>query len=129
MFYNTLVLLLSTVTAAIYDSNLYTLGDNLLTNPGFDLPLLSPPTSYTMQASIPGWTCTVNCQVVNIDRRCTYFGKTCSVSFTQGVDLITSVNMDHYFQSIQIENSGKYYLSLLGCQVSAHPSAMCSKCQ
>ena len=112
MFYY--LFLLPLVTSSVYNPQEYELGPNLIVNSKFDTPYIPPPTQFfKIPSSILGWNCSHTCQVVHVNRRCAGKSKTCTVSFEQGIDLLSSSTIDHYYQDIKIETSGQYYLSLL----------------
>lgn len=49
---------------------------------------------------MPGWNCTVDCQHVNIQKRCSGAPTpvVCETSFTQAVDIDSDFVIDHYTQ-------------------------------
>ena len=54
------LLLIGISHSAIYDTNVYTLGSNLVVNPSFTSPDLNG-SRYIMTTSVPGWRCTPKC--------------------------------------------------------------------
>ena len=61
---------LTILVTALYDPSKYQLGGNLVSNYQFDNPFLGTQESVYYSLGMPGWNCTVDCQHVNIQKRC-----------------------------------------------------------
>ena len=107
-----LLFLLSSVFSQGYDPNLFSLGNNIVINPTFSDPnLVAPRASKLISTGILGWNCTIQCQVVNIPRRCAEKNITCNTTFIQAIEFDSKRGfVDHYSQNIQINTEGKYLL-------------------
>ena len=85
-----LFFILPLLHAQTYNPNLYELGDNLLVNPSFTSPVMTPNvTIENFPPTILGWNCTTYCQLKNIPLYCSINSLTCNVNYTQVIDLIS----------------------------------------
>jgi hypothetical protein len=105
-------LLICVISGMLYDPALYSLDTNLVTNPTFSSPALGGSMTGFYGTSISGWSCTVNCQVVNIPVMCTNFGLSCANNYTQGIDLDSQGVFELVRQSIAISTVGDYLLTV-----------------
>jgi hypothetical protein len=62
--------------------------------------------------SISGWSCSVNCQIVNIPVMCTNFGLPCTNNYTQGIDLDSNNQFELVRQPITISTAGSYIMTV-----------------
>ena len=112
-----IVLILLPVTFGVpYDTNLYSLGSNLVNNSMFLTPDLTNKTmDYYEYGPIDlGWTCNALCELFYIQRRCANRSATCNISFTQGIDVDTQKDrQDNIYQDITITTAGQYYFRVL----------------
>lgn len=101
------VVLISIVKSqSLYNSSLYTLGDNLLLNGNFTYPIIPSGTSYTIYTgSIPGWVCDISCDVKNMAETCSSAGFPCDINFTKGVDFESSFKVNALIQNVSINAS------------------------
>lgn len=98
---------------ASYNSSLYTLGSNLITNHNFSLPVIPNGTAYSLYSgSIASWTCKNICDVKNIPETCSISGVPCDVNFTKGIDLDTNNSLHTISQAINFNTTGSYYLHI-----------------
>ena len=107
-------LLITLTQTLLYDPSQYQLGNNLIANSAFDNPFLATLSSVYYSLGMPGWNCTVDCQHVNVNRRCAEAPTpvTCNVSFVQAVDVDSDFVIDHYTQNIPITTAGQYLLTV-----------------
>ena len=83
-----IILLFVCAYSQTYDPSLYSLGSNLIFNPTFSDPALSPGSMVSFYpGSITGWSCDSSCQVTSIIEICSSFSLACSNNFTQSLDL------------------------------------------
>ena len=102
----------ATIEAQIYDPNLFTPGSNLVSNPTFSTPSLGGSMTHFITGGFSGWTCDLNCQMVDIPQLCTSFGVPCSNNYSQGIDLDYAGNFYILSQTIHISNPNQYLLSV-----------------
>ena len=110
-----LLLLLPLAHSFTYDPSIHSLGYNIINNHNFETPSLAGSESQFYSLGIQGWNCTVDCQVVDVKKRCANapLGSiACLTSFKQAVDIDSDFVMDHYIQNIHIKDPGLYYLLL-----------------
>ena len=110
--YFLLLLLFSTSLVSTYDPSLFQLQHNIVSNHQFQNPFLPTQTSVYYSLGMPGWNCTVDCQHINIQKRCQNAPTpvSCQTSFQQAVDIDSDFVMDHYTQNIMISTEGQYFL-------------------
>lgn len=104
-FYSSKTVLLLLVAACIgagqlYDSNLYSLGSNIIINPSFSSPILPSGTISKMynRLGITGWTCRIKCRLTDIPNTCLQMGLSCNTSYTQAMGLISMGTMEDVSQ-------------------------------
>lgn len=93
MLYAFLLLLVMRVSSSqtLYDPSIYYLGSNLIINPDFAEPQISPLVDNELYNNgINGWNCTTKCQLKKIVPYYTSKGKICNTNFSQGMDLDSS---------------------------------------
>ena len=98
----------------LYDSSLYSLGPNIITNPVFAEPALAAGLSGKIisNSAIPGWSCSIKCWLANIPLTCQSNGLTCSNNYTQAVDLISKGTVELVTQDITITSAASYLFSV-----------------
>ena len=94
----------------LYDPNLFTLGSNLVVNPTFSTPNIGPSLTAFYGTSILGWSCTADCQIVNVPVLCSTFGVSCSNNYTQGIDMDSVNILELLKQTTSITTAGDYLL-------------------
>jgi hypothetical protein len=93
-----------------YNSSLYYLGDNLVTNGNFSSPSIPTGTAYELyMGNILGWSCNSECDVKNMPESCSVSGVSCSINFTKGLDFDASNALHSISQNISIPTDGEYY--------------------
>ncbi len=105
MFY--ILVLAIPLQAIIYNTSLYALGNNLISNYDFSLPAIQNGTAgATYPANISGWTCNSECDVKNIPEACSAANVSCNVSFPKGVDLDSTNYLNSISQIVSINITG-----------------------
>ena len=86
----------------LYDTTLFTLGTNILTNARFSEPNLAGNVDSNYGTTISGWGCTWNCELVNVPLICSRRGLSCPNDFTQIIDLDNSRRFETVYQTVQL---------------------------
>ena len=108
-----LALLPSLQAQALYDPLTHQPGPNLISNPLFDQPLVTPPMYYQfVLGSIPGWTCKNVCQLDKISSACAFYGKACNLTWVQAIDINSNGFFDEISQNVNIVTAGSYLVHI-----------------
>ena len=106
-----LLLLPVILKCQLYDQNVYYTGSNLVQNPSFTSPvLLAGLFDVIYPTSIPGWNCTVNCQLKDMPLYCASRATICNINYTQAIDLDSNSQFENVSQFVNIPNQGSYLL-------------------
>ena len=106
------ILLLTLTQTQIYDTSLYSLGNNLVKNHDFSTPDLGGSFVIFFSGGITGWTCTPECQLTSVPTYCSVFSLGCTNNYTQSLDLDGNSEIIPIEQNITITNTALYLLSV-----------------
>ena len=107
-----LVLNIFTVSSQLYNTSLFTLGNNLLLNPNFSIPDQGYAHTAAYNLAIEGWNCSTRCQLVNIIELFREYNDTIPPNVQQAMDLNSYTNHQTVFQQVNISIDGQYLLSV-----------------
>lgn len=97
-----------------YDTNAYTLGNNLVANPSFLSPQIPRGIFFLKYYyHITNWACLKECMIMNMANACSQAGVACTIYFTQGLNLDTKSQLNGIRQTIPIYTTGQYLLQIL----------------
>ena len=83
-----IIFLFHFVSTQVTNLSLYTIGENLVKNPSFDLDTISNSSIMkTFPSNITGWSCTTGCQLNKLEEYCTNRSYICNANFTISLDL------------------------------------------
>jgi len=89
----------------------FTLGPNLVNNPGFENPVLNLPSAFQQYFySIPSWNCKIYFELLYIPIYCTFVYMPCSISSNQMLDMDANDN-EVINQTVTVPSPGVYQLS------------------
>ena len=106
-----LSILLHSIKSQLYNSAFFSPGANLLINPIFSTPNIGGNWSQLISGGIPGWP-VATVQLVTISSLCSTYGNVCSYSYIQGMDLDIATGLIMLSQSITINSTNQYLLSI-----------------
>ena len=104
----------------LYDPALYSPDSNIIINPTFSTPDIGGALFQIYSGSFLGWSF-VDAQVVTLSTVCSNFGNTCIYNNTQGLDLDLFGAFEMISQSVLINSTNQYLLSIGWLEPMSNP--------